>query len=159
MKRAFVLAVLLMVVTSLAMAKGSGSDGLLQGAGQISVNHADPGEGGTDCSYLDRTVKGSWVPNYIDARGWVCDKTAECEAGAASVIILTGPWALEYNPAFYAAAALEAGCVVASYTVGCYQEDRNYQEGYKRHVTEYTGYWLNDACRSQILDDYWEYDH
>lgn len=49
MKRVFVLAVLLMVVTSLAMAKGSGSDGLLQGAGQIGVKYVDPG--GDTCSY------------------------------------------------------------------------------------------------------------
>lgn len=142
-----------------AVARGAQFDGFIQSGSQIGVNYVDPGEGGTDCSHLDRVERGPWVPNYIDARGWICDKTVTCQASAAAVIILTGPWGLAYNPAFDAAAALEAGCTVASYTIACHQEDRNYQDGYKRHVVEYAGYYRYDHCRSRIIGDRWELDH
>jgi len=158
MKGRLVVALLALGAISLSFARSTepgvaNPSSLSSGVGAF---HVDPGDGGTDCSHLYSVERGPWVPNYIDARGWICDKTVQCQAAASSVVVLTGPWFLAYGPAFDAAAGLDAACTVVSYSVGCHQEDRNYQDGYKRHVIEYTGYYNYDHCEKRILDDSWE---
>jgi len=61
------LAALLSVSLSLAKEEGFVSKSF----GHIGINHYDMGEGGTDCSYLDDYIEGTWIKNYVNNyRGW-----------------------------------------------------------------------------------------
>ena len=164
MKRVFVLAVLLMVVTSLAMAKGSGSDGLLQGAGQIGVNHVDPGEGGTDCSYLDNTVYYGWVTIKDWRGGFLCEGAYQCKRGSA-VLGLTSAaaWAIPLPQAKTAAAAGFTAAVTAGQictwveTLSCGPEDKYIEVGKKRKYKVYVGEeYTPGRCRARLDTVDWE---
>ena len=155
MKRVFVLAMMLVVVTSLTMA---GSDGLLQGVGQISVNRADPGEGGTDCTYLNNTVYYNWIPIKEWRGGFLCEGAYQCKRGSA-VLGLTsaGAWAIPLPQARTAAAAGFAAAVTAGQictwveTLSCGPEDRYIEVGKKRKFKVYIGEeYTPGRCRARL---------
>jgi len=167
MKRAFVLAVLLMVATSLAMAKGSESDGLLRGAGQIGVNSVDPGNDG-GCHY-----EHSWTEEKEDEETFYTmrDMGVCIEVAAGGTLVIQGTALGLLVSGYGAPAALAAEAAATAYAaLTGYHCSTMRTDPYLRHSEErilmyerehriwdeYDPYFAH-ACIRHYYDGDWEY--
>ena len=168
MKRlSLVAALLLLIVIPQAMARGLQFDGFIQEGTQIGVNHVDPGEGGTDCSYLDETVYYQWVPIKEWQGGWLCEGTYRCKRGAAVLgLSSASAWAIPLPQAKAAAAAGFQAAVTSGLichwveTLSCDSEDRYITIGRKRKYKEYVGEEYSPGrCRKRLDNVDWQEEY
>ena len=168
MKKAIMLVAVLVVVigASMVFADGSTSESSITvvNVGQIGLYHVDPGEGGTDCTFLNHTTYYNWQQIKEWRGGHLCEGMYHCKRAAAwlGLTSVTG-WAIPRPEAKAIAAAGFATAVAGGQicawveTLSCEPEDRYIVVGKKRKYKVFEGEeYTPGRCRAKLVETDWE---